>query len=142
MNSRERVLKAINHEEPDRVPIDLGGSLVTGIMAGALVKLREHLGLDHTVKVYDIFQMLGEVTLDLVERFDVDVLGVEPEAITFPHLRNRDYKPWKLFDGTPVMMPGNFDVTVTGDGEWLLHEDGDPNKPPIARMPKDGFYRK
>ncbi|NOZ22893.1 MAG: methyltransferase, partial [Planctomycetes bacterium] len=46
MNSRERVLKALNHEEPDRVPLDLGGTFVTGIAAGALHRLRKHLGLE------------------------------------------------------------------------------------------------
>jgi hypothetical protein len=141
MNSRERVLKTVNHQEPDRIPIDLGGSIVTGIMAGALVRLRRHLGMeDRPVEVYDTFQMLGRVTLDLVDRFQIDVLPVEQEAITFPHLRNRDYKPWTLFDGTAVLMPGAFEVEVAEDGTWLLHEDGDPAKPVIARMPKDGFY--
>ncbi len=140
MNSRERVLKAINHEEPDRVPIDLGGSIVTGIMAGALVQLRKHLKMDKPVKVYDVFQMLGEVSMDLVDRFELDLLPVEPEAIVFDHLPNRDYKPWVLFDGTEVLMPGNFEVTVSPEGHWLMHEDGDPKKPVIARMPKDGFY--
>lgn len=140
MNSRERVMKAVNHQEPDRVPIDLGGSLVTGIMAGALVRLRRHLKLKDEVKVYDVFQMLGDVALDLVERFDIDVLPVEPEAITFAHLKRRDYKPWKLFDGTQVLMPGNFSVEVTPDGDWLLYEDGDPGKPVTGRMPKNGFY--
>jgi len=140
MNSRERVLKAINHEEPDRVPIDLGGSLVSGIMAGALVRWRRHLGLSEEVRVYDCFQMLGEVAMDLVERFDIDLLPVEPEAVFFPHLLRRDYKPWTLFDGTPVLMPGAFEVEVSPDGEWLLHEDGDPMKRVVGRMPKDGFY--
>jgi uroporphyrinogen-III decarboxylase len=140
MNSRERVLTAINHQEPDRVPIDLGGSITSGIMAGTLVRLRRHLGLHGDVKVYDAFQMLGEVASDLVERFDLDVLPVEPEAIFFEHLRNRDYKPWTLFDGTPVLMPGAFQVEVTPAGDWLLHEDGDPTKPVIGQMPKDGFY--
>lgn len=140
MNSRERVVKAINHEEPDRVPIDLGGSIVSGIMAGALVKLRKHLGLNGQVKVYDIFQMLGEVTMDLVERFHLDLLPVEPEAIFFKHLLNRDYKPWTLFDGTKVLMPGKFSVETSPEGHWLLHEDGDLKKPVIARMPKNGFY--
>src|SRR5512133_2429498 len=102
MNSRERVLAAINHQEPDRVPLDLGGSIVTGIMAGALVRLRRHLGLeDNPVKIYDQFQMLGEVTPDLVEKLGVDVLPIEPEIIAF-NLRNRDFKPWTLFDGTRV----------------------------------------
>lgn len=140
MNSRERVLKAVDHEEPDRVPIDLGGSLVTGIMAGALVKLRRHLGFAPTVKVYDIFQMLGDVAMDLVEHFEIDVLPVEPEAITFSHLRRRNYKPWTLFDGTQVQMPGAFSVEISADGDWLLHEDGDPTRPVVGRMPKDGFY--
>ena len=141
MNSRERVLAAINHEEPDRVPVDLGGSLVSGIMAGALVRLQRHLGLDHTqVQVYDAFQMLGEVASDLVETFKVDMLPVEPEAITFDHLRNRAYKPWTLFDGTEVLVPGAFEVEIGPKGDWLLHEDGDPEKPILGRMPKDGFY--
>jgi uroporphyrinogen-III decarboxylase len=141
VNSRERVIAAINHQEPDRVPIDLGGSLVSGIMAGALVQLRKHLGLDYTqVKVYDCFQMLGEVELDLVEKLRVDFLPVEPEAITFNHLKRKDYKPWSLFDGTPVLVPGAFEVEISNDGDWLLHEDGDPQKPVIARMPKDGYY--
>lgn len=141
MNSRQRVLTAINHQEPDRVPIDLGGSIVSGIMAGALVRLRKHLGLDYkSVKVYDCFQMLGEVTFDLVERFQLDLLPVEPEAISFDHLKNRDFKPWTLFDGTQVLMPGTFEVTCSAEGDWLLHEEGDPSKKVIARMPKDGYY--
>jgi uroporphyrinogen-III decarboxylase len=141
MNSRERVLKAIQHEEPDRVPIDLGGSIVTGIMAGALVRLRQRLGMeDRPVKVYDAFQMLGEVTPDLVERLNIDLLPVEPDAITFDHLVNRDHKPWTLFDGTEVLMPGAFEVEISQKGDWLLHEDGDAAKPVVARMPKDGFY--
>ena len=141
MNSRERVLKAINHEEPDRVPIDLGGSIVSSIMAGALARLRDHLGLDdRPVEVYDLFQMLGRVTLDLVEKFEFDMLPVEPEAIFFDHLPNRDYKPWTLFDGTEVLMPGAFEVEISPEGYWLMHENSDPDQPVIARMPKDGFY--
>ena len=46
MSSRERVLAAVNHREPDRVPLDLGGSRVTGIDASAYVALRAALGLD------------------------------------------------------------------------------------------------
>jgi hypothetical protein len=140
MNSRERVLAAINHQEPDRVPVDLGGSLVTGIMAGALTRLRQHLELPVPVKVYDCFQMLGEVTVDLVDMFDLDVLPVEPNHITWDFLRSENHKPWTLFDGTQVLMPGAFDVEVAPNGDWLLHEDGDPAKPVAARMPKDGFY--
>ena len=37
-------------------------------------------------------------------------------------------------------MPGNFQVTITEGGDWWLHQDGDPTKKVIARMPKDGYY--
>ena len=46
MNSRERVLAAFAHQEPDRVPVDLGATVVTGLTVGAYQRLSEHLGLD------------------------------------------------------------------------------------------------
>ena len=46
MSSRERVLKTLNHEEPDRVPLDMGSTIMSGIMAHALDGLRKHLGLE------------------------------------------------------------------------------------------------
>gem|GEM_PF-2795530 len=61
MTSRERVRKALNHEQPDRVPIDLGSTAVTGIAAGALTRLREALNLEkRPSKVHEPFQILGE----------------------------------------------------------------------------------
>jgi len=140
VTSRERVLKALNFEEPDRVPVDLGGTLMSGIMAHALAQLRDHLGLEkRPVKVYEVFQMLGEVEADLVDRLNIDVLPVEP-LIQFFGLRRENYKPWALWDGTEVLMPGQFDVETDAEGNWLLHDEGDPSNPVVARMPKDGYY--
>ena len=45
MTSRERILRALNHQEPDRVPVDLSGHRSSGIAAIAYAKLRSHLGL-------------------------------------------------------------------------------------------------
>ena len=60
MNSRERVLTSINHKEPDKVPIDLGGTPVTGISAIAYYNLKRHLGISSgQVKVYDLMQQLA-----------------------------------------------------------------------------------
>ncbi|MBN1835586.1 MAG: methyltransferase, partial [Spirochaetales bacterium] len=62
MTSRERVRKAINHEEPDRVPLDLGSTLVTGIQASMYARLKKALGIEGgEIRVYDPFQMLAEV---------------------------------------------------------------------------------
>jgi len=57
MNSRERVRKAINHQETDRIPLDLGSTLVTGIQASTYLKLRQSLGLkDKLVRIADLFR--------------------------------------------------------------------------------------
>ncbi|MFH1904436.1 MAG: uroporphyrinogen decarboxylase family protein [bacterium] len=140
MTSRERVKKALNFEEPDRVPIDLGGTIMSGIMAHALDRLRKHLGLERRpVKVYEVFQMLGEVEMDVVDRLGIDVLPVEP-LVQFFGLRRKNYKPWKLCDGTDVLVPGQFEVETNSEGNYLIHNEGDINKPVEGRMPKDGYY--
>ncbi len=138
--SRDRVLASIEQKEPDRVPIDLGGTIMTGIMAHALDRLRKYLDLPKKpVKVFEVFQMLGEVELDLIEEFRIDVMPVHP-IVQFFGLKRKDYKPWKLWDGTEVLMPGQFNVEVDKDGDWLLHQEGNPNKSVKAKMPKNGFY--
>ncbi len=140
MTSRERVRAALEHREADRVPLDLGGSIMSGIMAHALDRLRGHLGLPRRpVKVYEVFQMLGEVEMDVVERLAIDVLPVEP-PVQFFGLRREGWKPWRLWDGTEVLVPGRFDVEVDGEGNWLLHTEGDAAKPVEGRMPRGGFY--
>jgi hypothetical protein len=140
MTSRERVISTIEHREPDRVPLDIGSSVMSGIMGHALDRLRKHLNLEkRPVKFYEIFQMLGEVETDIIERFHLDVLPVEPKELFFG-IRRENYKPWKLFDGTDVLVPGQFDVEVDDAGNWLLHHEGEITKPVEAKMPKDGFY--
>jgi len=140
MTGRQRVLKALNHEEPDRVPLDLGGTIMSGIMAHALDRLRRHLRLElRPVRVYEAFQMLGEVEMDVAERLGIDVLPVEP-PVQFFGLRREGWKPWRLWDGTEVLVPGQFEVETDGRGDWLLHTEGDLSKPVEGRMPKGGYY--
>jgi hypothetical protein len=109
-------------------------------MAKPLDVLRKHLGLDDKpVKVYEVFQMLGEVEMDLMDRFDLDVLPVEP-PIQFFGYRRENYKPWSLWDGTEVLVPGQFKVFPDEKGNLRIHKNGDPSDEVEARMPKDGFY--
>ena len=57
---RQRVLDAINHRVPDQVPMDFGGSAVTGMHVSCVAKLRDHYGLGkRLVKVHEPYQMLG-----------------------------------------------------------------------------------
>ena len=79
MNSRERVLTALNHKEPDRVPFDLGGTVVTGIQATAYRRLRQYLGLPEKEIVFaDMVQQIAQVDADVKERLGVDVSNVSP----------------------------------------------------------------
>ena len=140
MNSRDRVKMALNFEEPDRVPMDLGGTTTSGIMAHALDRLRDSLELEkRPVKVNEVLQMLGEVEMDVIDKLEVDILPVEP-LVQFFGLKRERYKPWKLFDGTDVSVPGDFDVEVDDNGDFLLHREGDISQPVEGKMPKRGYY--
>jgi uroporphyrinogen decarboxylase len=136
MNSRERVLCALNHREPDRVPIDLGGTRQSGIAASTYHKLKERLGIRTPTRVYDVYQMLAEVERPVMERFGADCVGLNRPAVAFG-IRNEGWKPWRLFDGTPVEVPGGFDPVLDAKGGLLLFG---PDSSPVARMPKGGFY--
>ena len=72
MTSRERVLRALNHQIPDRVPIDLGG-FQTGIHRRAYEALIEHLGIDDEVGILDPVQQLAAPCEEVLQRFHVDI---------------------------------------------------------------------
>jgi len=141
MNSRERLQKTLNHEPVDRVCVDFGATHVTGISASTLSKLRKALlgEDDYRVKVIEPYQMLGEIDKKLVDALGVDVLPVLPPKTMFG-FENKDWKEFTMFDGTEVLVPGDFNVTSDGKGGWYLYPEGDTSAPPSGHMPKDGFY--
>ena len=71
MTSRERMLAALNHREPDRVPIDLGGNQ-TGIHKFAYQALAKHLGADSKLSIMDDVQQLARPSEEVLQRFHVD----------------------------------------------------------------------
>jgi uroporphyrinogen decarboxylase len=135
MNSRERVLAAVNHREPDRVPIDLGGTRQSGIAASTYDQLKQRLGIKTRTRVFDVYQMLAEVERPVMERFGADVIGLNRPAVAFG-IENKDWRPWRLFDGTPVEVPGGFRPVTEDSGDLVLVRNGEP----IARMPSGGYY--
>jgi hypothetical protein len=142
MNSRQRVLAALNHQQPDRVPLDLGGGPVTGMHASSVYQLRQALKLDPPgtpVKVIEPYQMLGAIAPDLIERLGVDVVPLGSPRTMFG-FRTDGWKPWTLFDGTPVLVPGEFNTQPEPNGDILMYPEGDRTAPPSGRMPKGGFY--
>jgi hypothetical protein len=142
MNSRERVTLALNHQEPDRVPLDLGSSTVTGMQVSVVYRLRQALGLDAPgapVKVVEPYQMLGEIAPDLAAALGVDVVGLGA-ANTMFGFKNEGWKPWTTFDGTPVLVPAGFNTELEPNGDLLMYPEGDHSVPASGRMPSGGFY--
>ena len=140
MNSRERVRKAINHQETDRIPLDLGSTLVTGIQASTYAKLRQALGLkDKLVRIVDPFQILGEVDLEVIEKLGIDTIGLWLHTNVFG-FKNENWKPWRLFDGTKVLVPEKFTTKRDDEGNIYLYPQGDNSVPPGAKMPREGYY--
>jgi uroporphyrinogen decarboxylase len=79
MDSRQRVLTALRHEEPDRVPYDLASTQVTGITNGAYQRLRAYLGWDEQLPRWvDVIQQLVQPGDDLLDYLQVDTRGLYP----------------------------------------------------------------
>ncbi len=141
MSPRERVEAALAHRRPDRVPVDIGGSVVTGMHAAALHRIREELGLRSSspVRVYEPMMMLGLVDDDVRQALGGDVVGLNAPG-TLLGYRNADWKPWVLPDGTPVLMGGGFACTYADDGSILAYPQGNTAVAASAKMPAGGLY--
>ena len=79
LNSRERVLAALEHKEPDRVPIDFGGAMCTNIGMKAHEKLKEFLGLKGgEIKIANVCEQTVVPDERILKSFNVDVRGIFP----------------------------------------------------------------
>jgi len=137
MTSRERVWKAINFEEPDRVPIDIGSTKVTGICIDAYVDLVDYLGFDLGLPiVYEPFGMLARVEEPVRCRLHSDVIELENPSEAWG-LENKNWKHWKTGTGNDVLMPGNFSP-VSDERGYIYIKDS--KGIPLAYMPPGGLY--
>ena len=141
-SSRERVHLALNHITPDRVPLDLGGSVVSGMHVCSVYKLRQALELDPpgtAVKVIEPYQMLGEIKPDLLAALGADVVPLGSAKTLFGY-KNEGWRPWSFFDGTPLLVAEGFNTEAQANGDILMYPKGDRSVPPSGRMPTGGYY--
>jgi uroporphyrinogen decarboxylase len=134
MTSRERILAAIEHRQPDRVPVDLGATASSGIAAIAYGNLKRHLGLTsgHT-HVYDVVQQLAQPEDFILDRFAIDVVDVGRVFNT----RDSDWYDINLADGQSAQYPIWFRPERQSDGAFIArHRDGTD----IAHMPPGGTF--
>jgi len=143
MTSRERVRRALRFLEPDQVPLDLGGTRMSWIHAESYARLKRALGVrGGAIRVYDLYQMICEVELPVVERLGVDLLPVQPLRPFFglDIKRWRPYRFWWTPSDMACEVPADFAPTTAPDGSMYL-ADGDPagSRRP-ARMPPEGWH--
>ena len=129
MTSRERVLAAIAHKSPDRVPLDLGSTPSSGISAIAYNNLKKHLGIsDGHTRVFDVVQQVVQPEDGILDRFGVDVIDIG-------RVFNETDAHWydvTLSDGSTAQYPIWFRPEQQPNGDWIAyHKDGTK----IARMP-------
>jgi uroporphyrinogen decarboxylase len=134
MTPRERVLAAIDHKEPDQVPVDMGSNPSSGISATCYSRLRAHLGIaEGAARVYDVVQQLAQPEDWALDRFGIDVVDL---GRTF----NTEPESWydiTLASGDPAQYPSWFHPEKEADGSWVSrHRDGTM----IARMPEGAAF--
>jgi uroporphyrinogen decarboxylase len=121
MNSRERIQSALNHHQPDRVPIDFGGHRSSGIAAIAYAKLKNALGITSgDIYVYDMVQQLAIVEPEVLDAVGSDVVELGRGFM----LDDKDWKDWVLPDGTACKIPGFINIEKRGSNSYLLSDDG------------------
>lgn len=112
--SFERVKRALEHKEADKIPFDLGGTVLTGINHICYAKLRDYLGLEKKeIKIVDEMQQLARIDNDMIDRLKVDVRCVDPSPSNQPGLVK-----------APVAVGDYYSRTDEWGIEWRMPIDG------------------
>jgi uroporphyrinogen decarboxylase len=134
MTSRERVLAAIAHREPDKVPIDLGGMRSTGITAVAYGNLKRYLGLSGgSTDVYDVVQQLAEPEDPILDYFEADVIDLGRAFLA----ADKDWKDFTLPDGSAARIPAYAGLEPDGEGGWVFRNAAGAT---LGSMPRGAYY--
>ena len=130
MNHRDRVLTALRHQEPDRIPIDFGGTVDSTISALGYQALRKALGLPPTVtRVQDIYQYTAVVEEDVRQALGVDTAPVLDQPA--------EWRGGTLPDGSPAEFPARFRPQRQADGSQVVL---DAAGTVVLKMPAGGYY--
>ncbi|MEX0774234.1 MAG: uroporphyrinogen decarboxylase family protein [Phycisphaeraceae bacterium] len=136
---KQRVLDAVAHRQPDRIPIDFGSSFITGIHCSVVAALRDHFSLEERpVRIIEPYQMLGEVEDDLLDAMDLDVQPIFPPNTIFG-FRNENWKPWTTPWKQEVLVSEHFKTVSKSDGQYIFPK-GDTTAPPSGHMPATSYF--
>jgi len=130
MNHRQRVLAALQHREPDRLPVDFGGTVDSTISAFSYQALRRALDLPPTLtRVQDVYQYTAVVEDDVRRALGVDTAPVLDQPA--------EWRPGSLPDGTPARFPARFRPETRPDGAQVVTDEAGTV---LLKMPAGGHY--
>ena len=134
MNSRERLLAAIDHKEPDRVPIDIGATPSSGISLVAYQNLVKHIGMPHLKSyTYDVVQQVVQPEMEFLDHYGIDVVDIGRNF-------NQDPDYWhelELIEGYPALYPKWFNPERQKDNSWIARNN---RGEAIGRMPHGATF--
>ncbi len=138
MTSRERVWRAVNFQETDRVPIDLGAMKASGITVVAYNQLKAKLGMHTPTRIWDPKFMIASVEEDVLRRFHADIVPLDAYSVMQDARPDSEWIPHALYPGADGLLPPDTQIGTDSQGRWvLLDADGSPTS---FRMPRGGFY--
>jgi len=127
----------VNYQQPDRIPIDLGGIRASGINVVVYDQLKRRMGLHTPNKIHDSMQLLAELEPEVLDRLHVDVVPLEASTADWSRADASSGVKRRLFSGLEVYFPPQTCIHEESDGSWLLcNARGEA----YARMPKNGYY--
>ncbi len=138
MTSRERVLRAVNFQQTDRVPIDLGAMKASCIGAKAYNAVKAKLGLRTQTRIWDPKFMIAGVEEEFMRRFHLDVLPLDISSAMDDVRPDSDWIPKTLYEGAGGLLPPGTGIGTDSEGRWaLLDQHGAPTS---FRMPRASYY--
>lgn len=136
MTSRERILAALNHEEPDRVPIDFGSHASSSIAILAYMKLKNALGITEGIpKLYHVWGQIPDIEPAVLDRMHSDTVQLHRYRSSLG-IRNDAWKEWEVLPGKKVLVSEEFNPVVDDEGDTCWYE-GDTL---IARLPASRLH--
>jgi uroporphyrinogen decarboxylase len=129
MTSRERIAQTLTHKEPDKIPLDIGGTESSGFTGIAYNNLKKYLGKDAgRTQIFDTYQQITKIEPHIREFLQIDTIPLLTEPLR--------WKPFRLPDGSTCEIPEKW--TPIKDNKDLIVKDAESHT--TARMPEGGFY--
>jgi uroporphyrinogen decarboxylase len=129
MTSRERIIRTLMHNEPDKIPLDIGGTESSGFTGIAYNNLKTYLGRDPgKTQIFDTYQQVTKIEPTIREFLQLDTIPLLLEPLK--------WKPHQLSDGSACEIPEKWDP-VRDNGDWIVKDDEGHI---TGKMPVGGLY--